>query len=202
MTSPVLLVLGAGPGIGKHVAQAFAAKGYRVALASRTDSGVDEGHIHITADFSNPEQVASVFETVQLRFNTAPSVVVYNGRLTKHLTIRYAGRLKATAYMRLTDKISDPLASYSLSMYHKTFATNNTSVILAMQQAVLGFRTLPASASKTFIMTGNILNLVTHPEVVTFGMSKTATSYAIRNLVEHETYTKEGIKYVLPEMSS
>ena len=65
-----------------------------------------------------------------------------------------------------------------------------------MQQAILGFRTLPTSASKTFIMTGNILNLITHPEVVTFGMSKTATAYAIRNLVEHETYTKEGIKYV------
>ena len=83
-------------------------------------------------------------------------------------------------------------------MYHKTFATNNLSVILAMQHAVRGFRTLPPSASKTFIMTGNILNLVTPPEVVTFGMSKTATAYAIRNLVEHETYTAEGIKYVLP----
>ncbi len=86
-------------------------------------------------------------------------------------------------------------------MYHKTFATNNTSVILAMQQAVLGFRTLSTSASKTFIMTGNILNLITHPEVVTFGMSKTATSYAIRNLVDHGTYTTEGIKYIPAEMS-
>ncbi len=88
MASPVLLVLGAGPGIGKHVAEAFAVKGYRIALASRTDTGVDEGQIHITADFSDPQQVARVFETVQQKFNTAPSVVVYNGMLTKYTTIK------------------------------------------------------------------------------------------------------------------
>ena len=80
MSSPVLLTLGAGPGIGKHVAQAFAAKGYRVASASRKDRGGEEGQIHITADFSTPEQVAGVFETVQKKFNAAPSVVLYNGK--------------------------------------------------------------------------------------------------------------------------
>lgn len=34
--SPVILILGSGPNIGQHVAQAFATKGYSVALASRT----------------------------------------------------------------------------------------------------------------------------------------------------------------------
>ena len=80
MSSPVLLILGAGPGIGKHVAESFAKNGYRIASASRKERGDEEGHIHIKADFSEPDQVASVFETVRKRFNAAPSVVVYNGK--------------------------------------------------------------------------------------------------------------------------
>lgn len=35
-TTPVILILGSGPNIGQHLAQAFAAKGYKVALASRS----------------------------------------------------------------------------------------------------------------------------------------------------------------------
>lgn len=78
--SPILLILGAGPNIGKHVAQAFAAKGYRVALASRTDHGTTgPNQIYIPVDLTKPDTIPGVFEKVKAEFGAAPSVVVYNG---------------------------------------------------------------------------------------------------------------------------
>ena len=38
-TKPVFLVIGAGAGIGGHVAKKFAAEGYHAVLARRTDEG-------------------------------------------------------------------------------------------------------------------------------------------------------------------
>ena len=80
MAPPVLLILGAGPNIGLHVSKAFAAKGYKVALASRKAPTVDGDHaIHVPVDLSKPETVAGVFETVKEKLGASPSVVVYNG---------------------------------------------------------------------------------------------------------------------------
>lgn len=78
--SPVALVLGAGANIGQHVGRAFAAKGYRVALAARSlkeeDSNGDQ--LHIKSDFSDPDSITEVFSKVKSKFG-APHVVVYNG---------------------------------------------------------------------------------------------------------------------------
>jgi len=80
MTSPVLLILGAGPNIGVHVAKTFAAKGYKIALASRKDHTVDDTQLHIPVDLTKPESVAGVFETVKAKLGSSPSAVVYNGK--------------------------------------------------------------------------------------------------------------------------
>lgn len=65
-------------------------------------------------------------------------------------------------------------------------------MLISAQQAVLAFRQLPASASKTFIFTGNILNLKTVPGMMTFGMGKTATAHAIEYAAT--AYKGEGFK--------
>jgi len=71
---------------------------------------------------------------------------------------------------------------------------NTASPLIALQQSVLGFRSLAdKDASKTFIFTGNILNLKTIPGLLTFGLTKNATAYAIRSLVENKSYDSEGI---------
>lgn len=78
--SPVLLILGSGSNIGQHVARAFAAKGYKVALVSRRlkeeDSTTDQ--VNISSDLSDPESVIGVFSKVKALLGL-PSVVVYNG---------------------------------------------------------------------------------------------------------------------------
>ena len=80
-TSPVLLILGSGPNVGQKVSQAFAAKGYKIALASRRIKEVDStaNQVNISSDLSDPDSVIRVFQKVQALLGP-PSVVVYNGK--------------------------------------------------------------------------------------------------------------------------
>jgi len=80
-TSPVILILGAGPNIGQAVARTFASKGYKVALASRSldEANNTDNQLNITSDFSNPDDVLNAFKKVNKVFGI-PSVVVYNGK--------------------------------------------------------------------------------------------------------------------------
>ena len=79
-TSPIILILGAGPRVGTSLAKAFTAKGYKVALASRKASATNNtaNEIHIQSDFAEPGTVANAFSQVKASLGI-PSVVVYNG---------------------------------------------------------------------------------------------------------------------------
>lgn len=80
-TSPVILILGAGPNIGQTVAKTFASKGFKVALAARSLREADstENQLNITSDFANPDDVVNAFIKVKQVLGI-PSVVVYNGK--------------------------------------------------------------------------------------------------------------------------
>lgn len=80
-TSPVILILGAGPNIGQAVARTFASRGYKVALAARSLNEADstDNQLNIMSDFANPEDVVNAFKRVNKVFGI-PSVVVYNGK--------------------------------------------------------------------------------------------------------------------------
>lgn len=79
-TSPVVLILGAGPNIGQHAADEFAAKGYKTALVSRslTQNEKKDNQINIVGDLANPDSVPGIFSEVE-RTLGSPSVVIYNG---------------------------------------------------------------------------------------------------------------------------
>ena len=80
MAPPVVLVLGAGPGIGANVAFKFGAKGYAVALVSRSmkDRTVNERRIELYMDLAHPKTIPAIFAKVEQQLGT-PNVVVYNG---------------------------------------------------------------------------------------------------------------------------
>lgn len=77
-SSPVLAVLGVGPGLGLSIAQRFGAAGHRVALISRsptrhpdylealTDNGVEAAAY--VADANDPEQLTATLGAVRERF--------------------------------------------------------------------------------------------------------------------------------------
>lgn len=80
-TSPVILILGAGPKVGLPVAKAFASKGYKVAIAARSLNEADstDNQLNIKSDFANPEDVLNTFIKVKKELGI-PSVVIYNGK--------------------------------------------------------------------------------------------------------------------------
>jgi NAD(P)-dependent dehydrogenase (short-subunit alcohol dehydrogenase family) len=77
---------------------------------------------------------------------------------------------------RVARDASDPLANITLEEVTAEFAVNAISPLFAAQEAVKGFKQLPDSASKTFIMTGNMLNKIALPNVLTFGAGKSAAA--------------------------
>ncbi|KAF2640331.1 hypothetical protein P280DRAFT_470015 [Massarina eburnea CBS 473.64] len=175
-TTPVLLLLGAGARVGQSVTKAFAAKGYKIALISRTQKSEEDTpeKLHLAADLSNPGSVAEVFTQVSSKLGT-PSVVVYNA----------AGLTIASE----TDPLSLGLAEFTRDLH-----INTTSAFSAAQQAVVAFSKLPDSASRTFIYTGNILNTgVVSSLYLDLGVGKSATANFIH--VAAETYKEKGFKF-------
>lgn len=81
--NPIVLILGAGPNIGKGVAYEFAMKGYTIVLASRTRHD-DSPSTFIAGDFTNPGSVVDIFASCREQHGE-PSVVIYNGKLAKVL---------------------------------------------------------------------------------------------------------------------
>ncbi|KIM96714.1 hypothetical protein OIDMADRAFT_44315 [Oidiodendron maius Zn] len=159
-TSPVILILGAGPNIGEAVARTFASKGYKVALAARSLREADstENQLNITSDFANPNDVVNAFARVK-KVLGIPSVVVYN----------------AAAWT--PSPPNDPFA-IPFAAFNRDLTINTTSAFVAAQQAVLGFAELPAHAARTFFFTGNILNIAVLPSFMDAGAGKSAFYYA------------------------
>jgi hypothetical protein len=88
----------------------------------------------------------------------------------------------------------DPLSSISVEEVKRDFAVNAISPLFATQEAVKGFKQLENSASGTFIMTGNALNLIAKPDVLTFGMGKSAAAHLIWSA--SVAYEQQGFKWV------
>ena len=173
-TSPVILILGSGARIGQNVAKTFAAKGYKVALASRKqdESKSTKDQLNISSDLGNPDAVIDVFSKVKASLGN-PSVVVYN----------------AAAVTQSPPK--DPLA-LKLTDFARDLTLNVTSAFVAAQQAALGFEQLDKSASRTFIYTGNALNEMIIPPLMDLGVGKSATAHVIR--VAAAAYAEKGFK--------
>ena len=199
--SPIILILGYGPNVGRHVAQAFTAKGYRVAVTSRNAKETDNtsNQIHIPSNFSNPESIANIFSKVEAAFGL-PSVVVYNGTapFLSLIDESLSGRalmLWSEASAGKPNPAEDPL-SVPLNDFIQDLNVNTISAFVAAQQAALSFGKLPPSASKTFIYTGNITNTSPIASLMGAGVGKSATAHVVQ--VASQAYKEKGFKYVLP----
>ena len=90
--------------------------------------------------------------------------------------------------------------SLSIDELSKSLNVNTTSAYAAVQQAVRGFEQLPDSSSRTFIYTGNILNITVMPALLDLGVGKSATSHIIQAAAT--VYSDRGFKYVFPYPSA
>lgn len=174
----VVLILGAGPRVGASVAEKFASNGYKVALASRSGSGTKtaKGFLSLKADFTKPDSIPALFDAVKTEFHTSPSVVVYN----------------AAALTNPPDK--DSILSIPAESVASDLNVNTVSPYVAAQQAVDGWETLPKETKKTFIYTGNIMNvsIVPMPLMLDLGMGKSASAFWVG--VADTTFSTKGFR--------
>lgn len=181
-TNPIVLVLGAGPGIGLAVARKFAQNGYKVAIASRNAGSsaqtTADGFLSLRADFAQPSSVPALFAAVEAEWKAAPSVVVYNAAALTPPPVQGA------VFSTPTEAVLSDLNVNTISPY------------VAAQQAVRGWQTLAPGTRKTFIYTGNILNQVVlpTPSMLTLGMGKSAAAYWIG--VADAQYSAQGSRCV------
>jgi NAD(P)-dependent dehydrogenase (short-subunit alcohol dehydrogenase family) len=135
------VVLGAGPGIGRAVAQRFATAGMPVAVVARTRATVDAvaagitaaapgDVLALTADVSDEPALRSALEAAAERFGV-PDVVVYNAALIR---ADAPGELAAAGQ----------LAAWSV---------NVVGALTAAAQAIPG---MAARGSGTFLLTGGM----------------------------------------------
>lgn len=177
--SPLLLLLGAGSGVGASVSRVFTAKGYRIALVSRSDSSsaanTSPEQLHTQADLSKPESIPSIFAKVEQHFNTVPSVVIYNAS-------KATRNPPENPFSLEVDELRQAIELMTLGGYQ------------AAKEAVKGFEKLPDSASRTFIYTGNILNNTTLPGFLDLGVGKSAAAHIVESAAK--AFAGKGYKYV------
>jgi NAD(P)-dependent dehydrogenase (short-subunit alcohol dehydrogenase family) len=174
-SSLAVLILGAGPNLGAHIAKSFASAGYKVAVASRSGATSAEGYLSLKADFTKPDSIPSLFDAVKKEYNTAPSIVIYN------------------AAASLTNP-PDGALSLPVETFVSDGNVNTVSPYVAAQQAVLGWESLPKETKKTFIYTGNHLNqaVIPVPMMMTLGVGKAASAYWIG--LADATYADKGYR--------
>lgn len=158
MSSPVLLIFGAGGNTGLAVLKKFKAGGYRTAAVARNPSDALKAASDkiYPADLTQPENVERIFREVEKDIGQ-PTVVVYNA-----YGIHFAS----------TD---DPL-SFSVS----DLATDNAVNVTSGYAAMKAFAALPKSShNKVFIFTGNMQFSMIVPETASLGAGKNASAYLI-----------------------
>lgn len=83
---------------------------------------------------------------------------------------------------------TDPLAAGSLSAVElqQDFMVNTTNALVAVQQLLAG----PTESKKSFIYTGNFLNVEVMPALLTNGLGKSAAAHLMH--VASEAYKSKG----------
>ncbi|CRG92701.1 hypothetical protein PISL3812_09767 [Talaromyces islandicus] len=174
MSSPIVLIFGAGANIGVNVAKEFVASGYKAVLISRKAPAEPNSRFsYLQGDLLEPKSVNEIFSKVRSEFGE-PSVVVYN-----------AAAVSFTAH-------DDPFV-VDLPTFEKDLNVNTTSTFVAIKESLASFKALPKTASRTFIFTGNAMNFLPFGGVLTLGVGKSASAHMIASAAA--AYASKGFKF-------
>ncbi|GAP84071.1 putative NAD P-binding protein [Rosellinia necatrix] len=168
---PVALIIGAGAKVGQASAETFAAAGYKVAVASRTQRLDSTKFPFFKFDAAEPDQVSILFEKVHKKVGI-PDVVIYN----------------AYASAPANGSVSFDFAT--AEEFHKRMNVNATTPTIVAHEATKGFLKLESEGKlgpggATYLFTGNALNEKTAPGFFSLGVGKTASAYVIEHLALH-----------------
>ncbi|KAF8125657.1 hypothetical protein K438DRAFT_1648435 [Mycena galopus ATCC 62051] len=137
----IAFIIGAGRNIDEHTAAMLKAKGYKVALGSRSpafDQVQKDDYFPVAVDAESPESIQAVFAQVNKELGP-PNVVIFN------------------AASVILPPVPEDLLTLSIKFF-KAQADVGLAVYAAAQTALKGFRSdIHKGALKTFIVTANPL---------------------------------------------
>ena len=173
--SKVAVVTGAGSGIGRAVALALLADGYRVALAGRrseallavqAESGAAQNALVVPTDVTDPAAVQALFEA----------------------TVQAFGRVDLLFNNAGTSAPGVLLEDLSLAQWQGVVDVNFTGMFLCIQQA---FRVMKAQTPRggRIINNGSISSTTPRPNSIAY----TATKHAVRGMTKSAAL--DGRKY-------
>lgn len=174
-TSKIVLVTGAGSGIGRAIAVALSAAGHRVVAVGRTAATLDEtvaaaagprSVVAVPADVTDPDAVRALFEQVVERW----------GRLD--VLVNNAGIFGPTL----------PIDEVPVADWRRVIDTNLTGAFLCAQAA---FRVMKQQDPRggRIINNGSLSAHVPRPETVAYAASKHAITGLTKSLsLEGRTY--------------
>lgn len=173
---PVALIIGVGTVVGQASAETFAAAGYKVAIASRTQRLDPVKFPFFQFDAAEPTQVPVLFEKVHKEVGV-PDVVIYNAYASGPVD-----RSKSSDGPAVFD-----FDSGTVEDYQRRMNVNAISPSVVSQQAVKGFLKLEAEGKlgpggATYLFTGNLLNDKPLPGFFGLGTGKITSAWAVEYL--------------------
>ncbi|KAI1747367.1 hypothetical protein F4782DRAFT_425808 [Xylaria castorea] len=165
---PVALIIGAGAAVGKASAEAFAAVGYKVAVASRTQKFDTSKFPFFEFDAAEPTQVAALFKKVRQEVGV-PEVVIYN------------------AYGTAPADRSAVFDIDTVEGFQKRMNANGICPTIVAEEAVKGFLELESQGKlgpngATYLFTGNALNEKPLLGFFSLGIGKATAAYMVEYL--------------------
>jgi len=187
-TPGVALILGAGGNIGKAVALKLHHEGFKVAVASRSQSDPTDGKaLPLKVDVTKEEDIIAAFKQVQKSFGAPPNVVIYN-----------------VATLSLPPIADDPY-SLSYTTYLKGIESGAGGAFVAIQQAVTAWDGLRADIPKVFIATSNIHGVTPAapiPTLLSLASQKRLLAYLIEAASITKLYRDHNYRFYLPTQVS
>ncbi|KAI0096012.1 hypothetical protein GGR51DRAFT_544533 [Nemania sp. FL0031] len=185
---PVALIIGAGAAVGAASAARFAAAGYKVAVAARTQRLDPSKFPFFEFDATDLEQVPALFKRVHQEVGV-PEVVIYN------------------AYASARSTPNSVLDMDSPEGFQKRMNVNALSPSVAADEAVKGFLDLESQgklgpAGATYMFTGNALNEKPLRGFFSLGIGKATAAYMVEYLALHAHNDKPFSFYYVDERDS
>jgi len=180
----VALILGAGENVGKAVALKLHHEGFKVAVASRSQSDPTEGKaLPLRVDVTKEGDIISAFQEVKKSFGASPNVVIYNvGVLVR-------------------PPVADDPFSLPYTTYLKGIESGAGGAFVAIQQAVTAWGELDADIPKVFIATSNIHGVTPAapvPMLLSLASQKRLLAYLIEAASVTRLYKDRNYRFYLP----
>jgi len=183
-TPGVALILGVGENVGKALALKLYVEGFKVAVASRSQSDPTEGKaLPLKVDVTKEEDIVSAFKQVEKIFSAPPNVVIYN-----------------VALLSPPPAADDPF-SLPYAKYLKDIESGAGGAYVAIQQAVTAWDGLPADIPKVFLATSNIHGVTPaapNPMLLSLASQKRLLAYLIEAASITKLYRARNYRFYLP----